>query len=189
MRLKIFLRILIWLMLLCGGSAAFAVEGIEIRDARLEAGEEGYKLAAVFDLDLNHGLEDAVTRGIPLYFTTEVELTRPRWYWFDEKTLRASQTMRLSYNVLTRKFLVSVAGGVQQSFNNLEEALFLIRRPNRWQVVPRGLLKNGETYTVTLRMGLNLEFMSKPFQVNALNNSDWRFTSDRKSFTFKADEK
>ncbi len=168
---------------------AHAVEGIEIKEAKIEAFDDGYRLAATFDLELNHGLEDAVSRGIPLYFTTEIELTRPRWYWLDEKTLRSTHTLRLSYNVLTRKYVVSIAGGVQQSFNSLEEALFLVRRPNRWLIASRGTLKNGEVYNVSLRMALNLEFMSKPFQVNAINNSDWKLSSDRKNFSFKAEEK
>ncbi|MBI3229181.1 MAG: DUF4390 domain-containing protein [Burkholderiales bacterium] len=176
--------------LLLGASAtAHAVEGIEIKEAHIESAEDGYKLAATFDLELNRGLEDAVTRGIPLYFTTEIELTRPRWYWLDEKTLRSTHTLRLSYNVLTRKYIISFAGGVQQTFNSLEEALFLVRRPSRWLIGGRGALKAGEVYNVSMRMALNLEYMSKPFQVNAINNSDWRLSSDRKNFSFKAEDK
>lgn len=186
-------HLLLGLMLTClclmSSGVALALDGIEIKEARIEASEDGFRLASIFDLDLNHGLEDAVTKGIPLYFTTEIELTRPRWYWLDEKTLRSKHTLRLSYNVLTRKYIVSVVGSVQQSFNSLEEALFLVRRPNRWLIAGRGALKNGEVYNVSLRMALNLEFMSKPFQVNAINNSDWKLSSDRKNFSFKADEK
>lgn len=170
-------------------TGAYAAEGIEIKDARIELADDGYRLASVFDLDLNHGLEDALSRGVPLYFTIEVELTRPRWYWFDEKTLRSTQTLRLSYNVLTRKYLIAIPGGVQQSFNSMDEALLLVRRPSRWLIAGKGALKNGEVYNVMMRMSLNLEFMSKPFQVNALNNSDWRLSSERKNFSFKVEEK
>ncbi len=183
------LSLLIVFVALFGSVQAHALDGIEIKEARIEAFDDGYRLAAIFDLELNHGLEDAVSRGIPLYFTTEIELTRPRWYWLDEKTLRSTHTLRLSYNVLTRKYIVTVAGSVQQSFNSLDEALFLVRRPNRWLITGRGALKNGEVYNVSLRMALNLEFMSKPFQVNAINNSDWKLSSDRKNFSFKAEEK
>lgn len=191
LRLKftLLLGVLLTLLALLTSGVAYAADSIEIKSARIEAAEDGYRLASIFDLDLNHGLEDAVSRGIPLYFTTEIELTRPRWYWLDEKTLRGTHTLRLSYNVLTRKYIVSVVGSVQQSFNSLEEALFLVRRPNRWLIAGRGVLKNGEVYNVSLRMALNLEFMSKPFQVNAINNSDWKLSSDRKNFSFKAEEK
>lgn len=182
------LKLLLLLAALLVGKA-HAVDGIEIQQANLELADDGYRMAAVFKLDLNPGLGDAVARGLPLYFTTEVEFTRPRWYWLDEKAQHSSLTQRLSYNVLTRKYTVSVPGGVQQSFNSLEDALFLLRRPSRWLVAPRGVLKVGETYNVSMRTWLNLEYMSKPFQVNAINNRDWRLSSDRKNFSFKAEEK
>ena len=56
----------------------------------IEATEDGYRLAASYAFELNHGLEDAIQHGVQLYFTTEVELTRPRWYWRDEKRRVAS---------------------------------------------------------------------------------------------------
>ncbi|WP_338845509.1 DUF4390 domain-containing protein [Massilia sp. W12] len=187
--LRILLPLLLALGLLMQAGAVYAQDGIEVRNARLELAEDGWRLAAAYDLDLNHGLEDALNRGIPLYFTTEVEITRPRWYWLDEKNASAKQTLRISYNVLTRKYAAGVVGNVQQSFNTLEEALLALRRPARWTIAPRASLKMGETYNVSLRIGLDLQLMSKPLQVNALNNSDWRFGSDRKNFSFKAEEK
>jgi hypothetical protein len=82
---------------------------------------------------------------------------------------------------------VSVNGGVQQSFPTLDEALFLIRRPSRWLIAARGALKPGETYNVTLKMGMDREYLAKPIQVNAINNSDWRLSSNKKSFPYKAE--
>lgn len=167
--------------------AAQAAEAIEVVQAHLESSDEGYKLSATFSFDLNRGLEDALNRGVPLYFTTEVEITRPRWYWFDEKAIRTAQTVRISYNVLTRQYYAGDTGQLQQPFPSLDDALTLVRRPNRWVVADKAALKSGETYHVALRMGLDLAQLPKPFQVNALNNSDWRLTSEWKYFTFKAE--
>jgi hypothetical protein len=36
-------------------------------------------------------------------------------------------------------------------------------------------------------MRLDVALLSKPFQVHALNNSDWRLSSDWKTFTYKAE--
>lgn len=174
-------------MLTFASLPARAAEGIEIAQAHLENSEEGYKLSATFVFDLNRGLEDVIARGVPLYFTTDVELTRPRWYWFDEKTISASQTIRISYNVLTRQYHAAIIGRLQQSFNTLEDALSMVRRPSRWVVAERGALKSGETYHVAVRMRLDLAQLPKTFQVHALNNSDWRLSSDWKFFTFKAE--
>lgn len=162
-------------------------EGVEIRSASLENSEDGYRLALEFSFELTRSLEDAVTRGIPLYFTTEVQITRPRWYWFDEKTISTSQTIRISYNVLTHQYHAAISGRLQQSFSTLEDALSLVRRPSRWIIAENGALKSGEVYNVAVRMGLDVARLPKPFQVHAMNSSDWRFSSDWKQFTFKAD--
>lgn len=171
-------------LLLAQGSAR--AEPVEIVHAQLESSDEGVRLSAAFSFELNRGLEEAVQRGIPMYFTTEVEIFRPRWYWFDEISVRNAQTTRLTYNVLTRQYRLS-SGGLQQTFPSLEDALALLRRPPRWVVAPRGVLKPGEVYQVALRMGLDVGQLPKPFQVNAMNNSDWRLSSDWRSFSFRMD--
>ena len=183
-----FFRLLTLLMLLaCLTPRAYAADVVEITRAYIESNEEGYKLAASYSFDLNHDLDDAVQHGVPLFFTTEIDLTRPRWYWFDEKAIVARQTSRLYYNVLTRQNHVSVGGSVQQSFPTLDDALFLIRRPSRWLVAARGALKVGQTYNVTLRMGMDRDYLPKPIQVNAFNNSDWRLASNKKTFLYTAE--
>jgi hypothetical protein len=166
---------------------ARAAEGVDITQARIEYTDEGYKLSAGFSFELTHGLEDAITHGVPLFFTTDVEITRPRWYWFDERAVNISQTIRISYDPLTRKYHAAIKGHLGQTFNTLDEALSVVRRPGRWMVADRGVFKPGETYSVALRMRLDVALLSKPFQVHALNNSDWRLSSDWKTFIFKAE--
>lgn len=167
--------------------AARAAEGVEIAQARVEPSEDGYRLAASFSFELTRSLEDAVTHGVPLYFTTDVEITRPRWYWFDERAVNASHTVRISYDPLTRQYHASIKGRLGQTFATLDDALSTVRRPGRWLIAERGAFKPGETYTVALRMRLDLAQLSKPFQVHAINNSDWRLSSDWKTFTFRAE--
>lgn len=159
--------------------------GIEITHVGIESNEAGYRLSASFDVELNRGLEEALHRGIPLYFTTEVEMSRPRWYWFDEQAVSATHTVRLSYNVLTRQYSTGIPGSLQQNFSTMEDALFVIRRPGRWAIADAGELKQGVTYTVAVRMMLDTSQLPKPFQVNALNNRDWRLASDWKRFLYR----
>jgi hypothetical protein len=162
-------------------------EGVEIVQAHLEQSDEGYRLSSTFAFDLNHGLEDVINKGVALFFTTEVELKRPRWYWFDDTAVTESQTVRVQFNVLTRQYHVSINDRPQQRFSTLEDALSLVRRPSRWVVADLGKLKVGVDYNVAVRMKLDLAELPKPFQVHALNSSDWRLSSDWKYFTFKAD--
>lgn len=169
-------------------AAAYAGE-VEITSAKLESYEDGYRMVAAFSFELSHDLEEAITKGIPVYFTTEVELTRPRWYWFDEKTIRSSQTVRIAYSIWTRHYTAAINGGVQQNFSMLDDALALVLRPRRWQVTDKAGLSAGATYNVALRLKLDVNRLPGPFHISALNNSDWRLSSDWKRFTFKADDK
>lgn len=179
-------QLLLLLACLLPQAVRAADETVEITRAYIEAAEEGYRLSAAYSFDLNHGLEEALQSGIQLYFTTAIEFTRRRWYWFDEKAVVAKRTTRIAYNVLTRQYHVNVIGSVQQSFPSLDDALFFIRRPNRWVVAPRGALKVGEIYNVTLRMGMDRDYLPKPIQVNAFNNSEWRL-ENKKSFQYRAE--
>ena len=171
-------------------STASHAADVEIAEARLEYTDEGYRLAAAFNFELNHSLESAIARGIPLYFTTEVAIRRPRWYWLDERAASATQTIRISYNVLTRQYRAAINGSnLQQSFDSIEDAMSLVQRPGRWLVAPPDALKPGELYSVALRMELDVAQLPKPFQVHSINSSDWRLSSDWRYFTFRADGK
>jgi len=187
-----FFRLLCWQLLIalaCGlpQAARAADNTVEITRAYIEAAEEGYRLSSAYSFDLNHNLEDALQSGVKLYFTTEIEFTRPRWYWFDDKAISAKRTYIIHYDVFLRTYRVTIIGSVQQTFPTLEDALFFIRRPTRWVVAPRGALKIGEVYNVTLRMGMDRDYLPKPIQVNAFNNSDWRLSSNKKTFQYRAE--
>jgi len=163
-------------------------EGIEIRRAAIEATDEGYRLAATYSVELSPEAENTLQYGRTLYFLTEIEFTRPRWYWFDEKAVTARRTISLSYNVLTRQYNVGISGSLlHQSFSSLDEALQQIRTPARWVVAGRGALKVGETYHVKLSMGLDPSYVPKPLKVNALNNDEWRLSLDKKVFQYRAE--
>ena len=124
--LKILLAALALGTALAAASAARADE-IEVTDVRLAATEDGVVLAADFAFELNPRLAEAVTNGVPLYFAVEFELTRPRWYWFDEKAAVKRLQLRLSYHALSRYYRLST-GVLQQNYATLEEALNVLRR-------------------------------------------------------------
>ena len=81
---------------------------IDMRNIQLVANDEGgFTLAADFAIDFSPRLEEAVSKGLALHFLAEFELSRPRWYWFDEKVVKVSQTWRLTYHALTRQYRLS----------------------------------------------------------------------------------
>jgi len=168
---------------LAAASAARADE-IEVTDVRLAATEDGVVLAADFAFELNPRLAEAVTNGVPLYFAVEFELTRPRWYWFDEKAAARRLQLRLSYHALSRHYRLST-GVLQQNYATLEEALNVLRRVRNWQVVDRGIALADANYDAAVRMRLDVTMLPKPFQLSALTSRDLNLESPWKRFNFR----
>jgi len=165
------------LVLLFLAAPAAPAEGIDVSRAALVAAEEGYFLEADFGVALNPTLEDALNKGVPLYFLLEFEIIRPRWYWLNEKIDDTRQQYRLSYNALTRQYRLGV-GSLYQSFSALSEAIDFLSRVRRRQVLDPGALTKGNTYTAGVRMRLDVSQLPKPFQLNALASRDWNFGSE-----------
>lgn len=180
-RLSAFFAALLAGLLLC----ALAVQATELRmhNARLVATDEGYSVSADFNIDFSSRLEEAVSRGVVLYFVAEFELSRARWYWFDEEIVRRSKTFQLSYHALTRQYRLST-GVLHQSYATLDEALRVIGRLRNWQVIEKGEVRIDQTYQAALRMRLDLTQMAKTFQVSALANRDWNLSSDWQRWSF-----
>ena len=174
-------------MLVFACAMAQAADGIEITRANIEAADDGYRLRAVYAFELNRGLEQAVQRGMKLYFTSEIELTRPRWWWTDDKAVFARRTVALDFDPLTRVYHITVPGSLNRDAYSLDEAMTYIRLPTLWLFAPKSALKPGETYNVTLRMYMDPEYLQKPLQVDAFNNADWRLASHKKNFTYRAE--
>ena len=85
-------------------------------------------LNAEFDLALNPTLEEALQKGIPLYFVLEFELTRPRWYWLDEKVAQTVDRPTACRTTRSRGSTASRAACSAQTFNSLDEVERFIGR-------------------------------------------------------------
>ena len=173
---KLFRSFFYSVVLLLAAHGAQATD-ISVRNPQLEANEDGYSLAADFNINFNARLEEVVNKGVVLFFAADFELTRSRWYWFDEQVIRRSKIFQLSYHALTRQYRLST-GGLHQSFATLDEALHVISRLRHWQVLEKGEVKADQTYLAGLRLRLDLTQMAKTFQVSALANKEWNLASD-----------
>jgi len=178
----------VWILLVLGAALmAFGTaraDEIEVADARLATTEDGVALAADFAFELNPRLAEVVTNGVPLYFVVEFELTRPRWYWFDEKASAKRLQLRLSYHALSRHYRLST-GVLQQNYATLDEALNVLRRVRNWNVVDRGTVLADATYDAAVRMRVDSTLLPKPFQLSAITSRELNLESPWKRFTFR----
>ena len=180
-RIKQFL--FLFLMVLGVFSANVSAEGIKIKSFELEKADNDWLLNATFQIELSPGLEDAVQKGVVLYFQTEFDLTRSRWYWFDEKPALVQRQTRLSYQPLTQQYRIA-SEGFTFSAKMMSEALQAVGSIGGWRVMEGSQLDPSKSYIASMRMNLDLSKLPKPFQVNALNNRDWNVSSDWYRFPF-----
>lgn len=173
-------------ILFCG--AAFAADDATIRDAKLEATDEGYQLSADIDFQLSSSMLEAVRKGVPLYFVVEFELSKGRWYWFDQGVVKASRDRRVSYAPLTDQYRIAVSG-VSQTVATIEDVQRLLSRVRSWTVLQKGRLKPGEKYDAAVRFRLDNAQLPKPFQLDILALKDWNLSSDWYRWTVTGESK
>ncbi|MDP3538184.1 MAG: DUF4390 domain-containing protein [Azonexus sp.] len=172
-----------WLLLMVFVPVLAWTAEIDVTNPQILLGDDGYVLSADFRFELSPRLEEAVNKGVVLYFVTDFEMTRARWYWLDEKMVSRSQTYSLSYHALTRQYRLST-GGLHQSFQSLTEALAVMSRLRNWAVIDKGdkVARPGEPYQAALRLRLDITQLPRPFQISALGNKEWSLGSDWKTW-------
>lgn len=164
-------------------SVSANAEGIKIKSVEMERADGDWLLNASFQIELAPGLEEAVKKGVVLYFQAEFDLTRSRWYWFDEKPAFAQRQTRLSYQPITQQYRIA-SEGFTFSAKTMSEALQTVGTIGGWKVADNNQIDTSKSYTAALRMMLDLSKLPKPFQINALNNRDWNVSSDWLRFPF-----
>jgi hypothetical protein len=157
-------------------------DSIIARNASLESSEDGWLLSSDFDITLSAPVEEALSKGITLFFVLELEVNRARWYWFDQRAGIASQSYRLGYNTLTRQYRLS-AGTLFQNFATLQEALAVLGRVRRRPMLPLNALAPASTYSAAVRLRLDLSQLPRPFQASPFASRDWNLASDWFRFT------
>lgn len=163
---------------------AAGADTIPVKSAELRTADEDVVLNAQFDVSFNPTLEEALQKGLSLYFVLEFELARPRWYWLDEKVVEQSVQYRITYSPLTRQYRLQ-SGLLTQQLNSLDEVEHLLSHVVSRPVVPLDALTKGARYDAAVRLRLDVSQLPKPFQINALASRNWSLQSEwyRWSFT------
>lgn len=171
------------LLLVPGFVVPARADSIPLRDAWLRVDDGEVLLTVSFAVVLTPTLVEALDKGIPLYFTIDFELARPRPLWFDEKVGQWSVTWRVSWSPLTRQYRVA-NGPLGQVFDALPDVERFIGRLNSRRVLDADRLTSSARYVASIRERLDVNLLPKPFQVNALASHEWQLSSDWHRFDF-----
>lgn len=156
---------------------------IPVKSAEMRVEDGEILLNAEFEFALNPTLEEALQKGIPLYFVLEIEIARPRWYWLDEKVQSSTTTWRVSYAPLSQQYRVA-SGLYSQTLGSIAEVERLVGRVTSRPIARATDFARGARYEAAVRLRLDVNQLPKPFQVNALASREWQLASDWKRFAF-----
>lgn len=159
----------------------------EISQIQVERNGDGVFLFASVRFELPPAVEDALLKGVPMFFVIQADVLRDRWYWTDKKILTAERHMRLAYQPLTRRWRLNMASGVitpnslgvalNQSFDSLAEALAAMRRISRWKIAEPADMDAEQRHTIELKFELDTSQLPRPFQIGVLGQSDWNIAT------------
>jgi len=126
--------------------------------------DDGLELSFATRFELSRSAEDALHKGVPLYFVAEANVLRNRWYWRDARIDQVERTWRLAWQPLTRQYRVSM-GGLHQSFATLEEALNVVRSQSGWRIADARDLDDSGGYYLEFGFKLDVTQLPRPMQI------------------------
>ena len=175
-------------LLVCVATAAIA-SSVELTEMRTERSDGALVLHTTLKLELGPAVEEALDKGVPVYFVAEAEVLRDRWYWYDRKVASVTRYYRLVYQPLTRRWRLNVSGeplsatglggSIAQSFDNLPEALSMIRRQSGWKLAELSELEPDTRHNLNYRFRLDVSQLPRPFQIAAGSQTDWSLSLSR----------
>ena len=164
-------RILLVLMLGLAPLTPAQAQGVELALLKTSRAEGSLNLDFSARVALPKTAEDALLRGVPLYFVAEAALFRGRWYWRDERVSRVSRSWRVAYRPLTSDWRVSLAG-LNQTYATLPEALNAASRSAGWRLADLGQIDTDKSYYVEFSYRLDTTQLPGPMQFG-LGGGEW----------------
>lgn len=169
----------LWLVVLAMALAAPAVqaESVSLDTFEISRSDEGLMLGFAARFELSKPIEEALQKGVPLFFVAQADVFRERWYWRDQQLGSSVRTWRLAYQPLTRKYRVTY-GGLSQHYDNLSDALVAVSRTVNWKLLDASQLDDGKHY-VEFSYQLDTTQMPRPMQIGIGGQADWALRVER----------
>ena len=157
------LQLLLVLACLWAWAGAARGQGVELTALNIGQTEGALSLDFAARVTLPTAVEDALQRGVPIYFVAEARLLRSRWYWRDERVARVSRSWRVAYQPLTNTWRVGL-GGLHQTHDTLAEALGTASRSAGWKLVDLSQIDPESSYYLEFSYRLDTKQLPGPMQ-------------------------
>lgn len=170
-------------LLLASISAAQAAPAVELQDMKLQRQESEVYLSGNWAFELPAALDEALLKGVTLYFVTEVDITQERWYFYNKRIAHAERHVRLYYQPLMRRWRAQISPqpfsgsglgmSLGQSYDSAEEAMTAVRRLVQWRIANAADISPESKQTITINFRLDLKQLPRPLQIGAVGQGDW----------------
>lgn len=157
---------------------AARAQAVELQPFSVERGDEGVLLSYTAEFELSRSVEDALVRGVPLYFEAQATVLQSRWYWRDRRVAHAVRNWRVTYQPLTRTYRVGT-GALYQNFETLAEALDVLRRASRWRIADASQLDPEGSYYVEFSFRLDTSQLPRPMLLGVGGEASWALSAER----------
>lgn len=154
-------------------------QGVELNALQLLRQDGELSLDFAVRHSLSKTVEDALHRGVPVYFVAEATLYRSRWYWRDERVARVRRSWRIAYQPLTGSWRVGL-GGLTQSAASLAEALSVAGAAGHWKLADVALLDADARHYVEFTYQLDTTQLPSPMQIGLGGQGDWVLRTGRR---------
>ena len=166
------------------------VRAAELTQFNVERAEDGIYLSAVVRFELPAVVEDALLKGIPMFFVAEADIYMNRWYWADKRVASATRTIRLAYQPLTRRWRVNIVSGLinnsaglratlNQNYDTLPEAMSAVQRLSRWRIADNSEVEADVAHKLEFSFNLDLSQLPRPFQIGVAGQKDWTISAQQ----------
>jgi hypothetical protein len=162
---------------------AQADTAVELQELKLDRQEAALYMSGAWQFELPSALEEALFKGITLYFVTQVEIRQERWYFYNQRVSYAERHVRLFYQPLTRRWRVNISPqafnvsglGVSlgQSYDTAEDAINAVRRISQWRIANATDYNPDAKQTISINFKLDLKQLPRPMQIGLAGQSDW----------------
>ena len=164
---------------------AHAETQVGLQAFKLERQDGAIYLSGDWQFEMPNTVEDALLKGITLYFVTEVDIRQERWYFYNQRVAHAERHVRVFYQPLTRRWRVNVSPSpfnssglgmsLGQSYDTAEEAMNAVRRITPWRIASLADVNMDAKPSISISFKLDLTQLPRPLQIGAANNSEWNF--------------
>lgn len=152
--------------------------GVELSTLQLSRADGALMLEFAAQVTLPRAVEDALQRGVPIYFAAQATLWRHRWYWRDERIARVNRTWRLAYQPLTSSWRVGL-GGLSQSYPTLAEAMAVVTRTAQWRLADLAQVDPDSRHYVEFSWRLDTSQLPSPMLIGLTGASEFSLGVER----------